>query len=93
MKERLREGGGGRTIVVIGIVEPVGTELDLAVIELEVRGMVEADIGIGILSLSIHSIKARKSFLLETGGNLAFEFNSAEFSKLGNLPFRLIGPP
>ncbi|MEI8061363.1 MAG: hypothetical protein WCG99_03670 [Candidatus Berkelbacteria bacterium] len=45
-KERLREEAGRRAIVGIGIADPVGVELDLAVVEVEVRRVVELAIGL-----------------------------------------------
>lgn len=47
-KERLRTEPRRRAIVVIGIVDPVRVELDLAIIEVEVRRVVELTIGIRI---------------------------------------------
>lgn len=44
--ERLRKEGRHRAIVVVGIVEPVGVELDLAVVEVEDRRVREVAIGI-----------------------------------------------
>ena len=44
--ERLRNESRGGTVVVVRIVEPVRVELDLAVVEVEDRGVIEADIGI-----------------------------------------------
>ena len=49
--ERLRNESRRGTVVVVGIVEPVRVELDLAVVEVEVRGVIEADIGIRIICL------------------------------------------
>ncbi len=43
----LRDKTGSRTVVVVGIVDPVGVELDIVVVELEVRGLREVAIGIG----------------------------------------------
>ena len=51
-EKRLRNGTGGRAIVVVGIVEPVRVELDPVVVEVEVRGVVEAIIGIRIFVLT-----------------------------------------
>jgi hypothetical protein len=48
MKERLREDGRGGTIVLIGIVDIVRVELDLVVVEVEVRRLVENTIGFRI---------------------------------------------
>ncbi len=48
MKEILRNEPGGRPVVRVGIAEPVRVELDLVVVEVEVRGVVEAIIGIRI---------------------------------------------
>ncbi len=44
--ERLRNESRSGTIVAVRIVEPVRVELDLAVVEVEDRGVIEADIGI-----------------------------------------------
>ena len=49
MKERLRErreGTGRRTILLVLIVDPVRVGLDLVVVEVEVRRVVEANIRI-----------------------------------------------
>ncbi len=48
MKEELRNETGGRPVVVVRIRHVVRVELDLVVVEVEVRGLVEADIGIRI---------------------------------------------
>ena len=45
-EEWLRDKTGSRTVVVVGIVDPVRVELDLAVVELEVRRLREVAIGI-----------------------------------------------
>ena len=50
--ERLRNERRRRTVVLVGIVEPVRVELDLAVVEVEVRGVIEADISIRIFVLA-----------------------------------------
>ena len=50
--ERLREDGRGRTIVVVGIAHPVRVELDLTVVEVEVRGVVELAIGVQIIAFA-----------------------------------------
>ena len=50
--ERLRNEHRRRTVVLVGIVEPVRVELDLAVVEVEVRGVIEADISIRIFVLA-----------------------------------------
>lgn len=42
----LRKEARGRTIVVVGIADPVRVELDIAVVEVEVRRVVEANIGL-----------------------------------------------
>lgn len=39
IKERLREKPGGRAIVLVGIADLVRVKLDLAVVEVEVRGV------------------------------------------------------
>ena len=48
-EKRLRNGTGGRAIVVVGIVEPVGVELELAVVEVEDRRVLELAISIRII--------------------------------------------
>jgi len=48
-EERLRDEAGGRTIVPVRIVDIVRVELDLAIVEVEVRGLVEIAIGIRII--------------------------------------------
>ena len=58
MKGRLRNETGRCTVVRIGIVEPVRVELDLAVVEVEVRSVIEANIGIRNLPLLIQSTRA-----------------------------------
>lgn len=50
-EERLREESRGRAIVGVGIADPVGVELDLAVVEVEVRRVVEVAIGIRKIAL------------------------------------------
>lgn len=50
MREKIiRNGTGGRAIVVVGIVEPVGVELELAVVEVEDRRVLELAISIRII--------------------------------------------
>ena len=49
MKERLRREAGHRTIVLVGIVEPVHVELQLVVVEVEDRGVSEALIVVRII--------------------------------------------
>lgn len=44
--ERLREEGRSGTVVLVGVVEPVGVELDLAVVEVEDRRVREVAIGV-----------------------------------------------
>ena len=53
-EERLREKRGRRAIVVVGIVDIVRVELDLVVVEVEVRSVVPLAISIVILPLSTH---------------------------------------
>ena len=48
IEEELRNEPGGRPVVRVGIVEPVRVELDLVVVEVEDRGVIEAIIGIRI---------------------------------------------
>jgi len=50
IKKRLRKKGRRGPVVVIGIVNPVSVELDLAVIEVEVRGVREVVIGVRIIT-------------------------------------------
>jgi len=45
-EERLRSEAGSRAIVVVGIVDMVHVELDLVVVEVEVRGVLELTIAI-----------------------------------------------
>ena len=45
----LRDESRHRAIVVVGIVDPVGVELDLAIVEVEDRRVVELTIGIRII--------------------------------------------
>lgn len=52
-------------------------ELELVVVEVEVRRVVEADIGIRILPLYVRGTETRTGFLLETRHALAPEFNLA----------------
>ena len=73
-KERLRDEARSRTIVVVRIANMVRVELDLAVIEVEVRRVVEADIRVRLLPLSVRDTEARTSFLLATRYALAPEF-------------------
>ena len=47
-EERLREEAGRRTVVVVGIVDPVRVEFELAVVEVEVQRVVELIIGVRI---------------------------------------------
>ena len=48
---RLREEGRRGTVVVVGVVVPVGVELDLAVVEVEVGRLGEVAIGLRIIAL------------------------------------------
>jgi len=52
-EERLRKEPGGRAIVVVDIAHVVRVELDLVVVELEVRRLGEVTVGIWFLPLSI----------------------------------------
>ena len=47
---RLREEGRRGTVVVVGVVVPVGVELDLAVVEVEDRRVREVAIGVRIIA-------------------------------------------
>jgi len=58
-KERLRNEPRGSTIVVVRIVNEVRIELNVVVVEVEVRRVVEADIGVRILPLSVRDTEAR----------------------------------
>lgn len=49
-KERLRKESRRGTIVLVGIAEPLRVELDLVVVEVEVRGLREIAIGIRIIA-------------------------------------------
>ncbi len=62
--ERLRNKHRRRTVVVVRIVEPVRVELDLAVVEVEVRGVIEANIGIRIFVFVHPSHQSLKVFLV-----------------------------
>lgn len=46
LEERLRTEPRGGTVVLVRIADPVRVELNLAVVEVEVRSVVEANIGI-----------------------------------------------
>jgi hypothetical protein len=63
-EKRLREKARRRAIVLIGIVEPVRVELELAVVEVEVRRVREIAIDVRLYCLhpSI-SLEVKKSFL------------------------------
>lgn len=50
LEERLRKEQRDRTIVVVRVVHPVRVELDLAIVEVQVRGVVEPAIGIRIIA-------------------------------------------
>ncbi len=52
-EEKLREGAGNGAIVVVDIADIVRVELELVVVEVPVRRVVEANLGIRILSLPI----------------------------------------
>lgn len=62
------------TIVVVGIVNVVRVELDLAVVELQVRGVVKAIIGIRLLSVFMCTTNSRASSLLATRHAPTFVF-------------------
>ena len=53
VSKTFRKTARRRPIVVVSIVSPVRVELDLAVVELEVGSVIEAIIGIWLLSLPI----------------------------------------
>ena len=48
-KERLREEGRSTAIVLISVVEPIGIELDLAIVEVEDRRVRKGAIGLRII--------------------------------------------
>ena len=48
--ERLREEGRRGAIVLVGIADPVRVELDLVVVEVEVRGVVERTVRVRIIT-------------------------------------------
>lgn len=52
LEERLRKNGRGRTIVVVRVAHPVRVELDLAIVEVEVRGVVEPVIVVRIIAFA-----------------------------------------
>lgn len=49
LEERLREQPRRRTVLLVGVVDVVRVELDRAVVEVEVRGLVELTIRVGTL--------------------------------------------
>lgn len=51
-EERLRGEPRRRAIVVVGIAHPVRIELDLAIVEVEVRSVVEANIVVRIIAFA-----------------------------------------
>ena len=59
--ERLREEGRRGAMVLVGIVVPVGVELDLAVVEVEDRRVREVAIGVRIIA-PIHLCHQALSF-------------------------------
>ena len=65
LEERLRDEPRGSAKVVIGIGHMLGVEVDLAIVVVQVRCMVEGSLTIGILSLSI-TTTGRKRFTLCT---------------------------
>ena len=58
IQEALRDEGRRRAIVLVRVADMLRVELDLAVVVVEVRSVVEADIGIRILPLSIYDTEA-----------------------------------
>jgi hypothetical protein len=59
-KETLREEAGCGTEVSVGIAVPLRVELDLAVVEVEVRSVIEAVVRVRILSPPVRGTEARK---------------------------------
>lgn len=51
-EERLREEAGGGAEVLVSVVEPVRVELELAVVEVEVRRVLELTIGFRIFAFT-----------------------------------------
>lgn len=51
-EERLRRPPGRGAIVLVGIAHPVRTEPDLAIVEVEVRGVVEPVIAVRIIAFA-----------------------------------------
>ena len=87
VSETFRKNTRSRPIVVVGIVGPVRVELDLAALELEVRGVVEAIIGIRLLSVFIHTTNSRASSLLATRHAPVFVFYvKADIGLTSSLP-------
>ena len=82
-KERLREEAGRRAIVLVSIVDPVRVELDLAVVEVEVRSVREVAILVRLDCLHpSESPDLEVYFPLETGlYPLDLEFNLAASKK------------
>jgi len=87
VRETFRKVARRGAIVVVGIVGPVRVELDLAVVELEVRGVVEAIIGIRLLSVSIRTTNIRAWSLLATRHAPVFVFYvKADIKLTSSLP-------
>jgi hypothetical protein len=59
IEERLRSDAGSGTKVVIRVVNPVRVELELVVVEVEVRCVDELAIAIRILPLPVHNTGIR----------------------------------
>ena len=62
-KEILREEAGRRAIVVVGIAVPIRVELDLAVVKVEVRSVIEANARIRIFVSARPRHRNSKAFL------------------------------
>jgi len=86
-RQTFRKDTRRRTVVVVGIVNLVRVELDLAIVELEVRGMIEAIVGIRLLSISIRTTNIRVGSLLATRHTPVFVFYmKADIKLTSSLP-------
>lgn len=86
-RKTFRKDTRRRTIVVVGIVDLVRVELDLVVAPLEVRGAIEAIVGIRLLSVSIRATNIRAWSLLATKHTPIFVFYvKADIKLASSLP-------
>ena len=72
MKERLRGETRRGTVVLVRIVDVVRVELDLVIVEVEVRSVIEANIGIRII---VFVRLCHRSFKLFLVGNKAVYYS------------------